>query len=451
VVKEFGTYIHENNLITDGDIVLLAISGGIDSVVMMDIFHKNKVKFAIAHCNFNLRLKESDDDELLVKRLASKYKVDIHIKSCKTKKYAEENKISIQEAARELRYAWFDEISNQYNYEKVAIAHHLDDNIETFFINLSRGAGINGLKGIPVFRQNIIRPLMFAKKFDIEEYATANNLEFREDSSNEDSVYWRNNIRHNLIPQLENILPGFSNSIIKSISNLSDANQLIESVITEKTSQLFIKKANGVLKVNLNNLMTLKPLNIWIYFLLKQYGFARNTTDSICEAITDRSSTGLRFRSSMFELLIDREQLLIRKVKDTEKNIEVKIDKSSKNIAYPIRLNFKIQSKSSELKFDSDHRVAYFDLDQLQYPLNLRKWKSGDRMKPLGMNGKKLVSDMLIDNKVDSFEKDNTYVITSGDKIIWLVGIQSSEEFKVEGNTSNVLTMEYIKEDFVNC
>jgi tRNA(Ile)-lysidine synthase len=153
----------------------------------------------------------------------------------------------------------------------------------------------------------------------------------------------------------------------------------------------------------------------------------------------------------MFELLIDREQLLIRKVKDTEKNIEVKIDKSSKNIAYPIRLNFKIQSKSSELKFDSDHRVAYFDLDQLQYPLNLRKWKSGDRMKPLGMNGKKLVSDMLIDNKVDSFEKDNTYVITSGDKIIWLVGIQSSEEFKVEGNTSNVLTMEYIKEDFVNC
>lgn len=445
MVKEFGKYVNENSLITDTDVILLALSGGIDSVVMMDIFHKHNVKFAIAHCNFNLRLKESDDDESLVKRLASKHKVDIHIKSCDTKSYAKENKISIQEAARELRYAWFDEVCNQNNYTKIAVAHHLDDNIETFFINLSRGSGINGLKGIPILRQNIIRPLMFAKKFEIEEYAIANNLEFREDSSNEDSVYWRNNIRHNLIPQLENILPGFSNSIIKSISNLSDANQLIDSVITEKTSQLFIKQPDGVLKVSLNKLITLNPLNVWVYFLLKQFGFARDVTDSICNAILEGGNTGLKFSSSIVELLIDRKYLLIREVKGKENIIEFEIAKSYKNISHPIKLNFKIHSKGSELKFDSDHSIAYFDLDSLKYPLILRKWRSGNKMKPLGMNGKKLVSDILIDNKVDSFEKDNTYVITSGDKIIWLVGIQSSEEFKVENNTSKILTIEYLK------
>ncbi len=207
MLKKFQKYIRSNNLLSKNDEILLAISGGIDSVVMLDLFDKSGINYAISHCNFKLRMFESDDDELFVRELAHKYNIDIYVNWTNTKEYAKDNGLSIQEAARDLRYNWFNQVCRHNNYSKIAVAHHQDDRIETFFINLSRGAGIKGLKSIPVIRDNIIRPLMFATRDEIESYAKEHMLEYREDSSNRKDYYLRNNIRHNLTPTLN--VPGF--------------------------------------------------------------------------------------------------------------------------------------------------------------------------------------------------------------------------------------------------
>lgn len=444
MLKKFQNYIRSKNLIKKDDETLLAISGGIDSVVMLDLFHKSGINCAISHCNFKLRMFESDDDELFVRQLAHKYNIDIYVNWCNTKDYAKENKLSIQEAARDLRYAWFNQVCLHNNYSKIAIAHHQDDNIETFFINLSRGAGIKGLKSIPVQRDNIIRPLMFATRNEIELYAKEHMLEYREDSSNKKDYYLRNNIRHNLIPGLEKISSGFTQSIKKSIDNIVDSDLLLQSMINEKLSNLFIKEANGTMKASISELKKLNPYRIWMFYLLSEFGFIRQITDSICNSIDAGDSTGLRFNSLDYELLIDRDQILVRELikKVSSKTYEIKEGKHY--ITKPIKINFEKGTDLSKLEFSNSKNIAYFDADKLEFPLKIRKWQSGDRIIPFGMKGSKLVSDILIDNKVDSFEKENVYVILSGNKIIWIVGYRSSEETKVGNKTNSYLIMELL-------
>ena len=444
MIKRFQEYIRQNGLINKGDEVLLAISGGIDSVVMLDLFDKARMKFAISHCNFKLRMFESDDDEMFVRQLAHKYNVDVFVNWCNTKDYAKTNKLSIQEAARDLRYAWFNQVCAHNSYSKIAIAHHLDDKIETFFINLFRGAGLKGLKSIPVSRQNIIRPLLFATRKDIEEYAKEHMLVYREDASNKTDKYLRNKIRHHLVPMMEEMSSGASNSIIKSIENLVDTDLLLDSIKSEKLQQLFTTDDIGTKKVSIIELKKLSPYKIWMYHLLSEFGFARPVTDSICQSLEEGNCTGLRFNSSDFELLIDRDQLLLREViKETSSKIH-EIPKDIPYITKPLKINFEIQKNSSEFIFSNKKTMAFFDNDSLTFPLSMRKWQTGDRMIPFGMSGSKLVSDILIDSKVDSFEKENVYVILSGGKIIWLVGYRSSNEFRVSKSTTKIFSMELI-------
>lgn len=444
MLKKFQNFIKKNSLITKEDEILLAISGGIDSMVMLDLFDKSGMNFAIAHCNFKLRMFESDDDELFVRQIAHRYNVDIYVNWCNTKEYTQEKKISIQEAARELRYGWFNQVCAHNNFTKVAVAHHLDDKIETFFINLARGAGIKGLKSIPLVRNNIIRPLMFTTRQEIEEYAKENMLEYREDSSNSKDYYTRNKIRHHLIPKLEEISPGFTNSIKKSIDNLDDSERLLRSVIDEKIKELFINNPNGTKKVKIEELKKLKPFNVWMYQLLSNFGFIRQNTNAICDTLAEENNTGLRFNSPDYELLIDRKDLILREViKKTTSRI-YNIPDNKPYITTPLKINFVKSSKTENISFSDNKNIAYFDYDKLEFPLTLRKWKSGDRIFPYGMKGSKLISDILIDNKVDSFEKENVYVILSGKMIIWLVGYRSSNEFKVSKSTSTVLLMELI-------
>lgn len=444
MLKRFQNYISKNNLINKDDEVLLAISGGIDSIVMLDLFSKSGFNFAISHCNFKLRMFDSDDDELFVRQVSHKYNVDIYVNWCNTKEYAQEKKISIQEAARELRYTWFNQVCTHNNYSKIAVAHHQDDRIETFFINLSRGAGIKGLKSIPVVRDNIIRPLMFATRKEIEEYAKEQSLEYREDSSNKDDYYQRNNIRHNLIPILEEISPGFSESIKKSIDNLVDSDIILQSIIDTKIRELFISNSNGTKKVSIKEILTLMPVNIWLYYLLAEFGFIRQVTDSISIAINEGNYTGLRFTSSIYELLLDREFMILREVmKKTDSHVYT-IDDNKPYITEPLKINFERSSHSDETIFVDNKNIAYFDYNKLDFPLTMRKWQTGDKIIPFGMKGNKLISDLLIDNKVDSFEKENVYVILSGKKIIWLVGYRSSDDFKITKTTANILMMEVI-------
>lgn len=444
MVKRFQKYIAENNLFKREEEILLAISGGIDSAVMLDLFSKSGFNIAISHCNFKLRMFESDDDEMFVRQLAHKYNVDIFVNWCNTKEYAQDKKMSIQEAARELRYTWFNQVCAHNDYTKIAVAHHQDDRIETFFINLARGAGLKGLKSIPVSRDNIIRPLMFATRDEIEEYAKEHLLEYREDSSNNKDYYQRNNIRHNLIPKLEEIKKGFKNSIKKSIDNLVDSDKLLQQVVTEKTNKLIITDPNGSSKISITDLLKLSPFNIWVFYLLSEYGFPRSITDSICNALKEGNSTGLRFNSPEYELLIDRELILIRKIIKKDLSTAFKIPDNKHYITSPIKINFEKSVYSPEFSFLNNENIAYFDYDKLSFPLVLRKWKSGDRFTPFGMKGSKLVSDILIDKKVDSFAKDNVYVIMSGDDIIWLVGYRSSHKYRVQKTTSTVMMMELI-------
>ncbi len=438
MINLFKKYIDQNNLIQPNDKVLLAVSGGIDSVVMLDLFDKSGISFAIAHCNFELRGDESDDDEKFVRQLALTYNVDIFINRCNATNYSKEEGISIQESARELRYAWFSKVCSQNDSSIVAVAHNQDDNIETFFINLFRGSGIKGLKGIPVVRQNIIRPLMFATRDQIAEYAKKNNIEFREDSSNSSDYYLRNKIRHHLIPKIEEISPEFATAAQKSINNLSDSYLILQSAISEKKQQLFITNSNGIIQANKQELKKLSPIKIWIYYLLSEYGFHKQVTDAICTSLYKENHVGLRFNSDNFELVIDRDNLLIRRNQVAKTTNTFTISSNQNEITDPINIMIEERKNDIKMKFSKDNTTAYFDRDKLTFPLTIRRWEEGDRMIPYGMHGSKLISDILINNKIDSFEKEATYVMLSGKKIIWLIGHRSSNDFRITEATSNI-------------
>ena len=439
MINQFKKYISNNNLIQPNGKVLLAISGGIDSVVMLDLFSKTKIKFAIAHCNFKLRGDESDSDESFVKNLAKKYNAKIYASICDASKYSKTNKLSTQEAARELRYNWFNKVCSENNFSDIAIAHNQNDNIETFFINLFRGAGIKGLKSIPVKRDNIIRPLMFATRTQIEEYVKSNNLEYREDSSNSSNHYLRNNIRHNLIPKIKEISPGFAKSAQKSINNLNDADLLLQSVIKQKRNNLFVNDSKNNILVSINELNKLIPNDIWLYYLLKEFGFSRQITDAICLSINNNEQrTGNTYSSETYELLIDRSNIIIRKTIPAKTLRIAQITDSQKTITHPIKLLLKKHKNTPDYIFSKSKNIAYFNLDKLTFPLTIRPWQVGDKIIPFGMNGSKLVSDILIDNKVNSFEKENTFVLLSGKKIIWVIGHRTSNDFRVTKSTNNI-------------
>lgn len=444
MIDLFKKYIDQNNLIQPNDEVLLAVSGGIDSVVMLDLFNKTGIKYAIAHCNFKLRLFESDDDEMFVRQLAHKYNAEVFVGLCMAADYSKKKRMSIQESARELRYAWFNKVCSYNNYSLVAVAHNHDDKIETFFINLFRGAGIKGLKSIPVKRQNIIRPLMFATRNQIVEYANKHDLEFREDSSNKSDDYLRNKIRHNLIPKIEQISPGFTTAAQKTINNLRDSDLLLNSVINEKRQELFVSDANNTIIVAIQELKKLSPGNIWMYYLLNEFGFNKQITDSICLSLDEENNTGLKFLSSDYELLIDRDYLLIRKIEKGSSSKKYIISSIQNKITEPVNISIKNYKNDPGFVFSKNKNIAYFDLEKLSFPLTMRRWQHGDRMVPFGMNGNKLISDILIDNKVDLFEKENTYVVVSGKKIMWLVGHRSSNEFKVTKSTCDIFEMKLI-------
>ncbi len=445
MINLFKKYISQNNLTEPKDKVLLAISGGIDSITILDLFSKTKINYAIAHCNFMLRGEESDKDEKLVQQLAKKYNVEIFINNCNANDYSKLKGLSIQEAARELRYNWFEKVCLDNNFSKVAIAHNEDDKIETFFINLFRGAGLKGLKSIPIKRDNIIRPLMFASRKQIVKYAQENNLDYREDSSNSSDYYLRNNIRHNIIPKIKEISSGFAKSAQRSIDNLSDADLLLQSVIDKKKKQLFAKDSKSNVLISINELINFKPNNIWIYYLLNEFGFSRQISDAVCLSLKEKSENiGKKFSAPDYELLIDRENLIIRKIIIKQASSKVLISINQHQLDMPIKMTMESHKNTPDFIFNNSNNIAYFDFDSLSFPLTIRPWQVGDKIIPFGMNGRKLVSDILIDNKVNAFEKENTYVLLSGKKIIWVIGHRSSNETRVKKSTKDIYVVGWL-------
>jgi tRNA(Ile)-lysidine synthase len=404
--------------------------------VLLHLFVKAGYRVAVAHCNFKLRGKESDDDELFVRNLVKKYKTEIFVKQCPAAEYANQHNLTIQEAARELRYGFFDTLLAEKKFDKIAVAHHADDDLETFFINLIRGSGLQGLKGMPVQRNNIIRPLMFATRDEIEQFARNNSITWREDSSNESDKYLRNNLRHHLLPQLKKIAPQ-ADKVYQSLTFLKEDALVLETLLNNEKKKVF-ERENNRIKIPFDKLSDELPGDLWLFYLIRDFGFTRKDSANISESVLNRS-TGKHFFSEKYELLIDREAVLIRK-KSENKEQKFTIEENQTSISEPFSATISVLEKDKiNLSALKNNRVAFLDYDKLSFPLVLRKWKKGDRFHPYGMRGAKLLSDFFTDLKLDRFEKENIWLLTSNGVIVWVTSFRIAEPFKISTTTKKVL------------
>src|ERR1035437_9805386 len=436
MLNQFKEFILKEKLFKENDKILLTVSGGVDSIVMCDLFHKAGFSFGIAHCNFKLRGKESDEDEKFVKSLAEKYGVPFQKKLFNTKSYSEKKKISIQMSARDLRYAWLKKIAKEKKYNCIATAHHLDDSIETFFINILRGTGIAGLHGVPVVQGNIIRPLLFANKKTIREYAEAEKLFWREDSSNFTDKYLRNNIRHHLIPSLKKLNAGFEKTITKELSYFKEAGAIFKKFIDEKKKEIVVEEGKNIL-FNIKKLKDSGHAETILHELLRAYDFTPETTELIAQRMY--TTAGKKFLSPTYRLIKDRNFLIL-----TPKNSNVKekkgLLKKNEGEFKNENLFLKTEVISGNLSAVKDKRssVAYLDHSVLTFPLQIRKWEQGDFFHPLGMNGKKKLSDFFIDQKIPISEKETTYVLESNGKKAWGINHRIDDRFKVTRDTKKI-------------
>ena len=442
MLEQFQAYINRYNLLANGDRLILALSGGIDSMVLADLLLKTKVDFVVAHCNFHLRGEESDGDEQFVREYAVRNGIQCYVKHFETEQYAAEQGVSIEMAARDLRYAWFEELRQQLNYDKIAVAHHADDQAETFFINLLRGAGLRGLKGMQPKNGVIIRPLLWASREQIHQYAIENQIQWREDHTNAESVYLRNKIRNQLLPVFDELQPEARQGLYKSLEHLSSENELYRGLLKEKLTQI-IKQENDVQSFPVFN-SQFSIFNFQLIFeWLRNYGF---NTDQ-CQFIFDAMQTGIgnKYYSPTHQLVIGRNELQLSEIKTVEDN-EIQIEVGQEELALPIHLCFSRFEKSSDFAIDKSPDVALLDASQIQFPLTLRHWKHGDRFHPLGMNGSKLLSDFFVDQKFTEAQKRNVFFLVSADgEILWVVGHRIDDRYKVTAETKTVFRCERIR------
>lgn len=436
---QFNHFIQQQDLVGASDKVLLAVSGGADSVVMAHLFKACGYPLAMAHMNFQLRGEDSHGDEAFVRKLADELQIPLFVKKVETKLFAKKNHLSTQVAARDLRYAFFEELCVSHGFTKVAIAHHADDQAETFFINLQRRSGLRGLAGIPLERNNIIRPLLFAKRQQIETYTKENNLTFRNDASNNSDDYLRNRIRHHLLPLAEETIPGLLSALTVTMNHLRETDEMIKCMIAEKQKALFHRMADEI-RIPIKSLTKFRPLKTWLHYLLEDFGFNPEVIQSAAVAIESNQS-GKVFFSDQFKMVIDRSEVMILPTQHITITEEILIPRDCTTIETPFKLNLKVieRSKISSLKVNAD--TALFDFDQLTFPLLLRPWQQGDRFTPFGMKGSKLVSDFLIDAKVSVLDKEKTYVLISGDEIIWVVGLRASRHAAVGKETKSIIRL----------
>lgn len=412
-------------------------------MVMAELFHQAGYSFGIAHCNFGLRGEESDADERFVHSAAGRYQVPFYVTRFDTMDFAGFNHFSIQMAARELRYTWFEEIRAKEGYKGIATAHHRDDQIETFLINLLRGTGIAGLHGIPVRKGYVIRPLLFASREEIEHYAREQQISFREDSSNSKLNYVRNRIRHHLIPMIQSIEPNYAVQITGTIDRIRESEAILQPLV-EKQRKKLLRREKEKWIIEIGELAKLKPLKAWMYELFSPFGFNEATIGNILRSLDQES--GKRFRSSSFRIIKDRKQLIIIPLTDkkAEKSPEgCFISETSASLDKPIRLSLKTIQRESGFQISGDKHTATLDLDKVIFPLVLRKWQPGDYFYPFGMDKRKKLSDFFIDEKIPIPDKEACWLLCSGKRIIWVVGHRIDHRYRVTSRTKKLLIVNY--------
>lgn len=419
---------------------LLAASGGVDSMVLLDVFHSMNLNFEVAHCNFGLRGTDSELDALLVEQICQKKEVHFFSKRIEIASYKKENQVSTQMAARDLRYKWFDELLKEYQFDFLVTAHHLDDSIETFFLNLTRGTGIEGLVGIKTVSNFVLRPLNSVSKSEIKDYAHKHQIEYREDVSNFSDAYKRNKIRNNVIPVFTDINPSFSLTMASNFDNLKEVVGFYKDAMNDIIHSL-IKEKEGRVEIDLSVLKKQKHKGIVLFEVMKSYGFERSQVNQLLEVLVREQSVGKEFYSPSHRLLVDRSFVFIEEITERKKEIFV-LSNQNNFVTFGLELTFN-QIPISEIDLLADSRYAFLDADKIQFPLSLRIWKEGDKFRPFGMRGKKKVSDFLIDKKLSRFEKENTWVLLSDNQIIWIVGHRIDDSFKLTDSSKTVLKITF--------
>lgn len=437
--KRFLQFIEAESLFTAKDNILLAVSGGIDSMVLCRLMYEAGFKFGIAHCNFNLRGDESDADEKFVEAAAASYKVPFFVIRFDTKQVSRSQGISIQMAARDLRYAWFQEICREKGYDYVATAHHLNDQAETFFINLVRGTGIAGLHGILPVQGTTVRPLLFVTREEILDFAHSQNIAWREDSSNASTKYLRNQVRWELLPVFEKLSPGFVQNLDNTIRRLRGSESVYKLKLAEGISSL-VEHEKDCDRIRIGSLLKLEPSETWLFEALRPYGFSETVTGEIVRSLggTERKA----FFSPAYRLTVERDFLVIEEtakiagIADIEFPVEHHGDDFISPAPAPVTFAC-VKAEGFELPHDNE--IACFDYDRLEFPLTLRHWREGDRMVPFGMKGTKKLSDLFIDMKLPQTDKSKRWLLCSGNNIIWVLGVRTDDRFKITKRTQNIL------------
>lgn len=440
-LQQFNNFIKSNALFVKQDKILLAVSGGKDSVLMAQLFKLAGYQFSIAHCNFNLRADESQRDESFVKLLAATLSVPFYVKHFDTKAYANEHRISTQMAARDLRYQWFEELRVAENYAYIAVAHHQNDSIETLLLNLTRGTGISGMHGILPKRDKIVRPLLFLSRLQIDQIVKDNAIDYVEDSSNDTAKYARNKIRLNVIPQLREINPNLEETFAQNIVRFAETEEVLNQVVAEARKNI-IRNENGNFYLSITQINQLKPQKLLLFELLKPFHFSTMVVDELIESLTKQSGTS--FYSPTHRVTINRDDLLLSPLTEQNVNAHYVMHSTDQSVTIGSQKisSFHTESRSVEANFNK----AFVDADKLIFPLIIRFKQNGDRFMPLGMRNYKKLSDFLIDHKVPLPEKDKIPLLVNGNgEIIWVAGLRQDNRYKVTITTKKVVIFELLK------
>ncbi len=430
MLHQFQNHLQNNFPFLKEKKLLLATSGGIDSMVLVHLLHQLKYDFAVAHCNFQLRGEESDGDEAFVTSFCNERQIEVFIQKFDAAKFAEDYKLSIQLAARKLRYGWFYELLDKEHFDYLLTAHHLDDSLETFLINLSRGTGLDGLTGIPNQNDRIIRPLLSFSRIDIELYAKSNVVNWREDSSNASDKYLRNKLRHDVVLVLKELHPNLLASFENTLEHLKQAQSLVDDA-SKLVYKIVVKEEKNLLKFQLQELLKLPNYKAYLFQWLKNYGFT--AWDDIYNLVEAQS--GKQIFSEHYCLLKDRDCLILSLKEEATATDVYLIDKNVSQVNISLKFEFCNVGDISE----SNSNSIFVDEEKLLFPLVLRRWQEGDFFYPAGMLGKKKVSKYFKDEKLSLIEKSNQWLLCSDNQIIWIVGMRQDERFKATSNTTKIL------------
>ena len=444
MLEKFKQHLFTNYPFLKDKKILIAVSGGLDSMTLAYLTHQLQLDIALAHCNFKLRGDESDADELFVNNYATKNNIPFFVTHFDTTQVAEKNKISIQMAARDLRYEWFNKILNKHHYNYILTAHHLDDMFETFLINLTRGTGLDGFVGIPQINENIVRPLLKFTREEINLYAQKEKIEWREDQSNLTVKYHRNKIRHKVVPVLKEINPSLLNSFQNTLNHLKNSQEILLNHIEDIKDQIIIKEIKNnneqiIFKIVIEKLNRLSHPKNYLFEILKNYGFTE--WDDVTNL--GNAQSGKMVLSKTHRLIKNRGFLLLTLNPNTKQEIiennQYEILSTTKSISFPIKLKFQpLNPAKIDLKSISENSILV-DKDLLKFPLTLRKWKKGEYFYPFGMEGTKKLSKFFKDEKYSLPQKENTWLLCTENQLIWIVGKRPDNRFRVSPQTNNIL------------